>query len=73
MTSPASSHFSFDLKTAAPFVALVVLIALGAFVHPKFLTFDNLVQNVATRTSFIAIIAIGATFVMTAGDRKSVV
>ena len=67
MTSPASSHFSFDLKTAAPFVALVVLIALGAFVHPKFLTFDNLVQNVATRTSFIAIIAIGATFVMTAG------
>jgi ribose transport system permease protein len=55
------------LTAAAPFIALVVVIALGAFVHPKFLTFDNLVQNVATRTSFIAIIAIGATFVMTAG------
>lgn len=57
----------FDLRTASPFIALAVLIALGAFVHPKFLTFDNLVQNVATRTSFIAIIAIGGTFVMAAG------
>lgn len=58
---------NFDIKTAAPFVALIVLILLGALVHPKFLTFDNLIQNVATRTSFIAIIAIGATFVMAAG------
>ena len=58
---------SFDIKTAAPFVALIALILLGALVHPKFLTFDNLIQNVATRTSFIAIIAIGATFVMAAG------
>ncbi len=63
-----SSRFSgFDLKTAAPFIALVVLILIGSLVHPNFLTYDNLVQNVATRTSFIAIIAIGATFVMAAG------
>ncbi len=58
---------SIDLRTAAPFLALAVLILLGSLVHPKFLTFDNLVQNVATRTSFIAIIAIGATFVMASG------
>ena len=63
-----SSRFSgFDLKTAAPFIALVALILIGSLVHPNFLTYDNLVQNVATRTSFIAIIAIGATFVMAAG------
>jgi ribose transport system permease protein len=58
---------TIDLRTAAPFIALVVLILVGSFVHPNFLTFDNLVQNVATRTSFIAIIAIGATFVMASG------
>ncbi len=67
MTVMTKTRARFNLKAAAPFVALFVLIALGAFVHPKFLTFDNLVQNVATRTSFIAIIAIGATFVMASG------
>lgn len=35
--------------------------------QPNFLTFDNLVQNVASRTAFFAISAIGATFVMAAG------
>ena len=57
----------FDIRSAAPFIALAILILLGSLVHPNFLTFGNLVQNVATRTSFIAIIAIGATFVMAAG------
>lgn len=57
----------FDLRTAAPFIALTILILMGSLVHPNFLTFGNLVQNVATRTSFIAIIAVGATFVMAAG------
>lgn len=56
-----------DLRTLAPFIALAALIAVGSLVHPKFLTFDNLVQNVATRSAFIAIIAVGATFVMAAG------
>ncbi|MDE2446469.1 MAG: ABC transporter permease [Alphaproteobacteria bacterium] len=63
----ASLSQYFNLKQAAPFIALVVLILVGSLVHPNFLTYDNLVQNVATRTSFIAIIAIGATFVMSAG------
>lgn len=40
---------------------------IGSFVQPNFLTFDNLVQNVASRTAFFAISAIGATFVMAAG------
>ncbi len=57
----------FDIRSAAPFIALAVLILLGSLVHPNFLTYGNLIQNVATRTSFIAVIAIGATFVMAAG------
>lgn len=67
-TAKAPSSFRLpDLKSTAPFIALALLIAIGSLVHPKFLTFDNLVQNVATRASFIAVIAIGATFVMAAG------
>jgi ribose transport system permease protein len=64
---PSFDFKNFDVRRSAPFIALIALIALGSFVHPNFLTFDNLIQNVATRTSFIAIIAIGATFVMAAG------
>lgn len=56
-----------NLKHAAPFIALVALILLGSLVNPHFLTYSNLMQNVATRSSFIAIIAIGATFVMAGG------
>ena len=57
----------FSLKHAAPFIALIGLIVLGSLVHPNFFTYSNLIQNVATRSSFIAIIAIGATFVMAGG------
>ena len=57
----------FSLKQATPFIALAGLILLGSLVHPNFLTYSNLVQNVATRSAFIAIIAIGATFVMAGG------
>jgi ribose transport system permease protein len=64
---PSFDFKNFDVRGAAPFIALIALVLLGSLVHPNFLTFDNLIQNVATRTSFIAIIAIGATFVMAAG------
>jgi len=57
----------FSLKHAAPFIALIGLILLGSLVNPHFLSYSNLIQNVATRSSFIAIIAIGATFVMAGG------
>ena len=56
-----------NLRQAAPFLALVALIAVGSLVHPNFFTYSNLVQNVAARTAFIAIIAVGATFVMASG------
>jgi ribose transport system permease protein len=55
-----------DLRAVAPFVALVLLLILGAFANPNFLSVDNLL-NVLTRSAFIAIIAVGATFVISAG------
>ncbi|RCS25130.1 ABC transporter permease [Phyllobacterium salinisoli] len=55
-----------DLRAVAPFVALAVLFVFGAMVNPNFLGLDNL-TNVVTRSAFIAIIAIGATFVISAG------
>jgi len=57
---------TFDLKLYGPFLALAALILLGTLVNPVFLSPGNIV-NVLTRTAFIGIIAIGATFVITAG------
>jgi len=56
-----------DLRAVAPFAALVLLLILGAIVNPNFIGINNL-ANVATRSAFIAIIAIGATFVISSGD-----
>jgi ribose transport system permease protein len=55
-----------DLRAVAPFVALALLLILGTFANPNFFSVDNLL-NVITRSAFIAIIAIGATFVISAG------
>lgn len=55
-----------DLRLAAPLIALVALFILGALVNSAFLSTGNL-TNVLTRSAFIAIIAVGATFVITAG------
>lgn len=56
-----------DLRAVAPFVALILLLILGALANPNFIGLNNL-ANVATRSAFIAIIAVGATFVISAGD-----
>lgn len=48
-----------------PLLALVLLVILGAASSPTFLTAENIL-NVLTRSSIIGIIAIGATFVITA-------
>lgn len=60
------SAMAIDLKTWGPFVALVVLALLGVLINPAFLGLDNL-ANMLTRSAFIGIIAVGATFVITAG------
>lgn len=56
-----------DLRAVAPFAALALLLIIGALVNPNFISIANL-ANVATRSAFIAIIAVGATFVISAGD-----
>jgi ribose transport system permease protein len=58
--------FTLDMRTLSPFIALAVLIVAGALVNPDFLTASNLL-NVVTRSAFIAIIAVGATFVIAGG------
>ena len=55
-----------DFKTAGPFIALLALFILGIFVNDAFLSAGN-VSNILARSSFIGIVAIGATFVITTG------
>jgi len=55
-----------DLKTAGPFIALVALFIIGIVVNDAFLSAGN-VSNILARSSFIGIVAIGATFVITTG------
>jgi ribose transport system permease protein len=67
ITTPSRRSWrDMDLRAVAPFVALALLLVLGSFVNPNFLGVDNLL-NVLTRSAFIAIIAVGATFVISAG------
>lgn len=55
-----------ELKTVGPLVALALLVLLGIMLNEHFLSYNN-ITNVLARSSFIGIIAIGATFVITAG------
>ncbi|MCX5512801.1 ABC transporter permease [Kaistia algarum] len=66
-TSPRREReFSFNWGDAGPFLALVVLLVIGFVINPDFLSVTNL-SNVITRSAFIAIIAVGATFVISSG------
>ncbi len=49
-----------------PFIALGVLLVVGVLINPDFLAPTN-ITNVVTRSAFIAIIAVGATFVISSG------
>lgn len=63
---PEKFGFKLDLKTTGPFLALITLIIIGMLVNDAFLSTGNL-SNILARSSFIGIVAIGATFVITAG------
>lgn len=56
----------FRLGALGPLVALVLLMVLGALLNDYFLSLANM-ANIVARASFIGIIAIGATFVITSG------
>ncbi|MBV9813141.1 MAG: ABC transporter permease, partial [Acetobacteraceae bacterium] len=55
-----------DWPALAPFLALALLLVLGTALNARFIYLDNLL-NMASRSAFIAVIGIGATFVIAAG------
>jgi ribose transport system permease protein len=65
-TGTEKRRFNVDMRALSPFIALIVLVIAGALINPDFLTASNLL-NVVTRSAFIAIIAVGATFVIAGG------
>jgi ribose transport system permease protein len=65
-TDASRRKFSLDMRALSPFLALIVLAIAGALINPDFLTASNIL-NVVTRSAFIAIIAVGATFVISGG------
>lgn len=68
-TEGAKRPPSFKLPSMAvlgPILALILLIVLGALLNPNFLSAAN-ITNVLARSAFIGIIAVGMTYVITAG------
>ena len=55
-----------NMAAMAPFLALALLLVAGTFTNDNFMSVGNLV-NVITRSAFIAIVAVGGTFVISAG------
>ena len=62
----ASAPRRIRMTVIGPILALVLLVIAGALMNPNFLGWDN-VTNVLARSAFIGIIAVGMTFVITAG------
>jgi ribose transport system permease protein len=67
-TTPLRHERDWNIGWAdvGPFLALLVLLVIGFIINPDFLSATNL-GNVITRSAFIAIIAVGATFVISSG------
>jgi ribose transport system permease protein len=55
-----------DFHTLGPLIALIALIVLGTLLNSAFLAPAN-ITNVLARSAFIGLIAVGMTFVITAG------
>ncbi|WP_116134577.1 ABC transporter permease [Tropicimonas sp. IMCC34043] len=63
---PGRAAARIDLQTLGPILALIALIVIGTLLNPDFLASRN-ITNVLSRSAFIGIIAVGMTFVITAG------
>ncbi len=59
-------RLSVNWVDLGPFLALAALMVVGFLINPDFLAINNL-TNVVTRSAFVAIIAVGATFVIASG------
>ena len=64
--SDVKKPMKIDLKAIGPALALLVLCIIGYSLNSAFLGEGN-ITNLLTRSAFIGIIAVGATFVITAG------
>ena len=62
----AKRGMKVDLHVLGPILALVALVLIGIALNPNFLSYGN-ITNVLARSAFIGIIAVGMTFVITAG------
>lgn len=65
-TTTPPRRMRLNLNVLGPLLAMVALIIIGATLNLSFLSAENL-TNVAARSAFIGIIAVGMTFVITAG------
>ncbi|WP_032917851.1 ABC transporter permease [Mesorhizobium erdmanii] len=65
-TTRRISDLNLTWTDVGPFLALAALLVAGFLINPDFLSATNL-ANVITRSAFIAIIAVGATFVISSG------
>ncbi|QDL94322.1 ABC transporter permease (plasmid) [Paroceanicella profunda] len=65
-TLPRAHRALPSMTVIGPVLALVLLVLIGAALNPNFLAWAN-VSNVLARSAFIGIIAVGMTFVITAG------
>ncbi|MFN3525165.1 MAG: ABC transporter permease [Paracoccus sp. (in: a-proteobacteria)] len=66
MSDLARAPRNLPMGVIGPILALVVLMAVGASMNENFLSWNN-ITNVLARSAFIGIIAVGMTFVITAG------
>ena len=65
-SAPRAQKQRFRLGVLGPLIALALLLVLGSVLNGNFLTYANM-ANIVARASFIGIIAVGATFVITSG------
>lgn len=65
-TAPAIRGMRIDIHVLGPILALIALVLVGSIMNENFLSYAN-ITNVMARSAFIGIIAVGMTFVITAG------
>ncbi|MEO5807686.1 ABC transporter permease [Devosia sp.] len=65
-SAPSAKSRRLQMNVLGPLIALLLLLILGSLLNGNFLTYGNM-ANIVARASFIGIIAIGATFVITSG------
>lgn len=66
LTEGPAAPRRFRWADMGPFIALAIVILAGVMLNSSFLSGTN-IANVVTRSAFIAIIAVGATFVISSG------